>query len=77
MPSCATPGTTTRLQQHVTPLAACSGSTEFGVVGRYERLQGTVFGGLDPTHLNAGIVNLVRAVHVKPVWSDVALKAGN
>jgi hypothetical protein len=36
------------------------GGTEFGVVGPYERLHGTVFGGLDPTPLNAGIVNLDR-----------------
>ena len=36
--------------------------TEFGVVGPYERLHGTVFGELDPTHpLNTGIVNLDRA----------------
>jgi Alpha/beta hydrolase domain len=36
--------------------------TEFGAVGPYERLHGTVFGELDPTHpLNAGIVNLDRA----------------
>jgi hypothetical protein len=35
------------------------GDTEFGTVGRYERLHGTVFGELDPTHpLNVGIVNL-------------------
>jgi len=35
------------------------GGTEFGAVGPYERLHGTVFGELDPTHrLNAGIVNL-------------------
>jgi len=26
------------------------GDTEFGTVGRYERLHGTVFGELDPTH---------------------------
>ena len=38
------------------------GGTEFGAVGPYERLHGTVFGELDPTHpLNAGIVNLDRA----------------
>src|SRR5438270_9023937 len=38
------------------------GGTEFGTVGTYERLHGTVFGELDPTHrLNAGIVNLDRA----------------
>ena len=38
------------------------GGTEFGTVGTYERLHGTVFGELDPTHpLNAGIVNLGRA----------------
>jgi Alpha/beta hydrolase domain len=36
--------------------------TEFGTVGTYERLHGTVFGELDPTHrLNTGIVNLDRA----------------
>src|SRR5205085_6033660 len=35
---------------------------EFGAVGPYERLHGTVFGELDPRHaLNAGIVNLDRA----------------
>ena len=35
---------------------------EFGAVGTYERLHGTVFGELDPPHqLNAGIVNLNRA----------------
>src|SRR5436190_24151722 len=39
------------------------GGTEFGAVGPYERLHGTIFGELDPTHpLNAGIVNLDRAV---------------
>jgi hypothetical protein len=39
------------------------GGAEFGVVGAYERLHGTVFGELDPIHpLNAGIVNLDRAV---------------
>jgi hypothetical protein len=38
------------------------GGAEFGTVGPYERLHGTVFGELDPTHpLNAGIVNLDRA----------------
>ena len=38
------------------------GGTEFGVVGPYERLHGTIFGELDPTHpLNVGIVNLDRA----------------
>jgi hypothetical protein len=38
------------------------GGTEFDAVGPYERLHGTVFGELDPTHtLNAGIVNLDRA----------------
>src|SRR5947208_2096938 len=38
------------------------GGTEFGTVGPYERLHGTVFGELDPIHpLNAGIVNLDRA----------------
>ena len=38
------------------------GGAEFGAVGPYERLHGTVFGELDPTHpLNAGIVNLDRA----------------
>ena len=26
------------------------GGTEFGAVGAYERLHGTVFGELDPTH---------------------------
>jgi quercetin dioxygenase-like cupin family protein len=37
------------------------GGAEFGTVGTYERLHGTVFGELDPTHhLNAGIVNLDR-----------------
>src|SRR6266849_6991358 len=37
------------------------GGTEFGAVGPYERLHGTLFGELDPTHpLNAGIVNLDR-----------------
>jgi hypothetical protein len=36
---------------------------EFAGVGNYERLHGTVFGELDPTHrLNASIVNLDRAV---------------
>src|SRR5690348_17296197 len=38
------------------------GGTEFGAVGSYERLHGTVFGEVDPAHpLNAGIVNLDRA----------------
>jgi len=38
------------------------GGTEFGTVGTYERLHGTVYGELDPTHrLNTGIVNLDRA----------------
>jgi hypothetical protein len=38
------------------------GGAEFGTVGTYERLHGTVYGELDPTHhLNAGIVNLDRA----------------
>jgi hypothetical protein len=38
------------------------GGAEFGAAGPYERLHGTVFGELDPTHhLNAGIVNLDRA----------------
>ena len=41
---------------------AVFGGAEFGVAGTYERLHGTVFGELDPTHhLNAGIVNLDRA----------------
>ncbi|MBV8336830.1 MAG: hypothetical protein JO358_15615, partial [Alphaproteobacteria bacterium] len=38
------------------------GGAEFGAVGPYERLHGTVYGELDPTHpLNAVIVNLDRA----------------
>jgi hypothetical protein len=38
------------------------GGAEFAAVGPYERLHGTVFGELDPTHpLSAGIVNLDRA----------------
>ena len=38
------------------------GGAKFGAVGTYERLHGTVFGELEPTHrLNAGIVNLDRA----------------
>ena len=38
------------------------GGAEVGAVGPYERLHGTVFGELDPTHpLNVGIVNLDRA----------------
>jgi hypothetical protein len=38
------------------------GGTEFGAVCTYERLHGTIFGELDPTHpLNAGIVNLDKA----------------
>ena len=38
------------------------GGTEFATVGTYERLHGTIFGELDPTHrLNTGIVNLDRA----------------
>jgi hypothetical protein len=38
------------------------GGAEFGAVGSYERLHGTIFGELDPKHpLNAGIVNLDRA----------------
>jgi hypothetical protein len=38
------------------------GGAEFAGVGNYERLHGTVFGELDPTHhLNANIVNLDKA----------------
>jgi len=38
------------------------GGAEFGAVGSYERLHGTLFGELDPTHpLNAGILNLDKA----------------
>ena len=38
------------------------GGAEFGAAGPYERLHGTIFGELDPTHpLNVGIVNLDRA----------------
>ncbi len=38
------------------------GGTEFAAVGPSERLHGTIFGELDPTHrLNVGIVNLDRA----------------
>ena len=38
------------------------GGVEFGAVGPYERLHGTIFGELDPAHpQNAGIVNLDRA----------------
>ena len=43
------------------------GGAEFGAagsyaIGPYERLHGTIFGELDPTHLlNLGIVNLDRA----------------
>jgi hypothetical protein len=38
------------------------GGAEFGAIGPYERLHGTIFGELDPTHpLNVGIVNLDRA----------------
>src|SRR5439155_6163634 len=37
------------------------GGTEFGAIGPYERLHGTMFGELNPTHpLNVGIVNLDR-----------------
>ena len=35
---------------------------EFGAFGPYDRLHGTIFGELNPTHpLNVGIVNLDRA----------------
>src|SRR5437773_11983395 len=45
--------------------SAVFGGTGFGAVGPYERLHGIVFGELDPTHpLNAGIVNLDRAVRI-------------
>jgi len=38
------------------------GGTEFGAVGPYERLHGTIFGELDPTHPpNVRIVNLDKA----------------
>jgi hypothetical protein len=38
------------------------GGAEFSGLGNYERLHGTVFGELDPTHpLNADIVNLDKA----------------
>ena len=38
------------------------GGAEFDAVGAYERLHGTLFGELDPTHpLNVGILNLDRA----------------
>jgi hypothetical protein len=38
------------------------GGAEFGPVGAYERLHGTVFGELDPAHpLNAGIADLDKA----------------
>ena len=38
------------------------GGAEFAGVGNYERVHGTVFSELDPTHrLNAGIVNLDKA----------------
>src|SRR5215471_6910492 len=38
------------------------GGIESGAVGPYERLHGTIFGELDPTHpLNIGLVNLDRA----------------
>jgi len=45
------------------------GGTEFGAVGPYERLHGTVFGELDPAHpLNIGIVNLDRAARNAHGW---------
>ena len=45
------------------------GGTEFGAVGPYERLHGTVFGELDPTHrrLNVGIVN-PRSGRAQHAW---------
>lgn len=47
------------ITERVTPVF---GGAEFGGVGAYERLHGTAFCDLDPTHaLNAGIVNLDRA----------------
>ena len=50
------------------------GGAEFGAVGPYERLHGTVFGELDPAHpLNVGIVNLDRAArnaHGKVVYQS-------
>ena len=37
------------------------GGAEFGAVGPYERLHGTIFGELDPTHpLNCNSSNLIR-----------------
>jgi hypothetical protein len=57
------------------------GGAEFAGVGKYERLHGTVFGELDPTHrLNADIVNLDKAVrnprgHVE-YRSDFLAEAG-
>ena len=44
------------------------GGAEFGAVGTYERLHGTVFGELDPTHrLNVGIVN-PRSGRAQHAW---------
>jgi hypothetical protein len=48
------------------------GSAEFSGVGNYERLHGTVFGELDPTHpLNAGIVNLTRLRVTRTAMSSI------
>jgi hypothetical protein len=50
------------------------GGAEFGAVGPYERLHGTVFGELDPTHpLNAGIVNLDRRRAMR--WAKSSIEA--
>ena len=57
------------------------GGTEFGAVGPYERLHGTAFGELDPTHpLNAAIVNLDRAARNArgnvEYWSEFRILRG-
>ena len=50
------------------------GGTEFGAVGPYERLHGTIFGELDPTHpLNVGIVNLDRPCATR--WASSSIRA--
>ena len=52
------------------------GGTEFGAVGPYERLHGTIFGELDPAHpLNVGIVNLDRAA--RNAQGNVEYRSGN
>lgn len=53
------------------------GGTEFGAVGPYERLHGTLFGELDTHPLNVGSSTSIRSHATRRVTSSIRATSGS